>query len=92
MATIQTNVDEQILRETAYLIWEEAGRPFGQEDLHWRIAKELTAKTDVPTPQAAIPKTAARKKRTAAEAPGSSAKPGRKGASTRDNTGNTVFQ
>jgi len=29
---------EQRIRETAYRIWEEAGRPVGQDAAHWEIA------------------------------------------------------
>jgi flagellar biosynthesis/type III secretory pathway protein FliH len=29
---------EQRIREVAYRIWEEAGRPSGQDNSHWRMA------------------------------------------------------
>lgn len=31
--------NETRLREIAYLIWEEEGRPPGQADRHWRMAE-----------------------------------------------------
>ena len=33
---------EQLIRETAYRLWEEDGRPFGQAERHWEMAKKLT--------------------------------------------------
>jgi Protein of unknown function (DUF2934) len=32
---------EQRIRETAYRLWEEDGRPHGQADRHWNIAQKL---------------------------------------------------
>ena len=36
--TPQLQDRQQRIRELAHRIWEEAGRPSGQDDLHWRIA------------------------------------------------------
>jgi hypothetical protein len=34
---------EQGIRVIAHRIWEEAGRPFGQEDHHWKKADQIVA-------------------------------------------------
>jgi hypothetical protein len=69
MAAAQTNANEQILRERAYLIWEQSGRPFGQADLHWQMAKELTEKIEDPKPRTASSKSRPKKKIAGAPAP-----------------------
>jgi hypothetical protein len=32
---------EQDVRVIAHRLWEQAGRPFGQEDKHWRKAHQI---------------------------------------------------
>ena len=32
--------DKERIREIAHRIWEEAGRPMGQADLHWEMAEK----------------------------------------------------
>ncbi|MGZ8321568.1 MAG: DUF2934 domain-containing protein [Rhodoplanes sp.] len=34
---------ERRVRERAYRIWEEEGRPDGRADTHWEMARELVA-------------------------------------------------
>jgi hypothetical protein len=36
-------IEEQEIRERAYLLWQEAGSPEGQEDEFWIKAKEKLA-------------------------------------------------
>jgi hypothetical protein len=47
--------DEQTLlqriRECAYRLWEEAGRPVGREHEHWDKATELIAIEESPPPE-----------------------------------------
>jgi hypothetical protein len=38
---------EERIRELAYRLWEEAGRPDGRDDDFWHAANELTAAQDV---------------------------------------------
>lgn len=49
---------EQVIRERAYAIWEEEGRPDGKHLEHWRRAEDeinSTIKADrSKTPQAAV--------------------------------------
>jgi hypothetical protein len=40
------NVDENIIRERAYQIWEAEGRPEGRADDNWRQAAEERQSTD----------------------------------------------
>ena len=35
------SVDEKRIREFAYQIWESEGKPAGQEDRHWDMARKL---------------------------------------------------
>jgi hypothetical protein len=39
MSSIETR--EQRLREIAHRIWEEEGRPSGEDERHWEMAKEI---------------------------------------------------
>jgi hypothetical protein len=41
-------VDEQTIRERAYALWEESGRPEGQADDFWERARFLTGIEDNP--------------------------------------------
>ncbi len=54
---------EQIVRDTAYAIWEAEGKPVGRNAEHWRQAEErvATSLSASPDARAAKPKTAARK-------------------------------
>jgi hypothetical protein len=39
--------NEQLVRDRAYQIWEEEGRPEGREQLHWdRATREMQALRD----------------------------------------------
>lgn len=35
------SVDEKRIREFAYQIWESEGKPAGQEERHWDMARKL---------------------------------------------------
>ncbi|MDG9927527.1 MULTISPECIES: DUF2934 domain-containing protein [Pseudomonas] len=35
------SIDEQRVREFAYQIWESEGKPAGQEERHWAMARKL---------------------------------------------------
>ena len=35
------SIDEQRVREFAYQIWESEGRPAGQQERHWAMARKL---------------------------------------------------
>ncbi|MCY1401224.1 hypothetical protein D3C76_817640 [compost metagenome] len=35
------NIDETRVRELAHQIWESEGRPDGQEERHWKMARSL---------------------------------------------------
>ncbi len=50
---------EQIVRDTAYAIWEAEGKPVGRDAEHWRQAEDRVA-ASLGEP-AAKPKAAARK-------------------------------
>ncbi len=53
---------EQIVRDTAYAIWEAEGKPVGRDAEHWRQAEErVAASLGEPAGKAAKPKAAARK-------------------------------
>lgn len=53
---------EQIVRDTAYAIWEAEGRPEGRDSEHWHLAEQrvaasltgLAAKSTVPKPKAPV--------------------------------------
>jgi len=48
---------EQIVRDTAYAIWEAEGRPDGREGEHWRLAEErVAASLKEPAPKGGIAK------------------------------------
>ena len=65
----RTALDENKIRETAYLLWLDEGQPAGRDEAHWHMAVDaLTA----PTPKKASRKTAAKK---TAAAPKSADKP-----------------
>ncbi len=54
---------EQIVRDTAYAIWEAEGKPVGRDAEHWRQAEDRVAASVAGSPEAkaAKPKAAARK-------------------------------
>src|ERR1700712_1675201 len=62
MTTKPANASEQMLREVAYSIWEDAGRPMGQAELHWEMAQALMKSPEVFPAQAPVLKTAPVKK------------------------------
>jgi hypothetical protein len=37
---------EQRVRETAYHLWEKAGRPMGQAERHWEMAERLAQEAE----------------------------------------------
>jgi Protein of unknown function (DUF2934) len=41
MDTATTIIDEHRIRETAYHLWEQDGRPIGQDHRHWEMAKRI---------------------------------------------------
>lgn len=45
---------EQIIRDTAYAIWEAEGKPSGRAEQHWKQAEERVAlsATEAPKPKA----------------------------------------
>jgi len=45
-------INERRVRELAYQIWESEGRPEGQHDRHWRMARSL-AEAEAANPHAA---------------------------------------
>lgn len=48
---------EQIVRDTAYAIWEAEGRPDGRDNEHWRLAEErVTASLKEPAPKGGVSK------------------------------------
>lgn len=53
---------EEIIRDTAYAIWEAEGKPVGRDVDHWRQAEERVAASlaGAPVAKAAKPKTAPR--------------------------------
>ncbi|KPM62763.1 DUF2934 domain-containing protein [Pseudomonas plecoglossicida] len=60
------SVDEKRIREFAYQIWESEGKPVGQEDRHWDMARKL-AEAEALAPKAAPRKRAPAKPKVAAE-------------------------
>lgn len=53
---------EQIVRDTAYAIWEAEGKPVGRDAEHWRQAQErVAASISEPAGNAAKPKATTRK-------------------------------
>jgi hypothetical protein len=42
-----TGVDEQHIRERAYILWEEAGCPEGQADEFWSLAQQEISMQEV---------------------------------------------
>ncbi|MCF3154702.1 DUF2934 domain-containing protein [Pseudomonas juntendi] len=61
------SVDEKRIREFAYQIWESEGKPAGQEDRHWEMARKLA--------EALAPKAAPRKRAPAKPKPAAEPKP-----------------
>ena len=74
------HLDEDKIRERAYLIWEREGRPHGQHDQHWNQARwELLSEQETATPAGAgksTAKKAPRKAATRAKAPAAKATDG----------------
>lgn len=68
------SVDEKRIREFAYQIWESEGKPVGEEERHWEMARKL-AEAEALAPKAAPRKKAAAKPKAPAE-PKASALPG----------------
>ncbi|MCP3751985.1 DUF2934 domain-containing protein [Pseudomonas sp. SBB6] len=63
------SVEEKRIREFAYQIWESEGRPEGQEQRHWDMARKLAEA------EALAPKVTPRKPAKAPPASTSKAKP-----------------
>ena len=55
---LSTQTFEHRIRQTAYRLWEEAGRPNGLADEHWAKATEieLAGNTVISVPAAKTPK------------------------------------
>lgn len=59
---------EQIVRDTAYAIWEAEGKPVGRDAEHWRQAEErVAASIGAPVDKTAKPKAPTRKSAAAAK-------------------------
>ncbi|MDF0730916.1 DUF2934 domain-containing protein [Pseudomonas entomophila] len=61
------SVEEKRIREFAYQIWESEGKPEGQEERHWDMARKL-AEAEALAPKAAPRKKAAAKPKPAVAA------------------------
>ncbi len=62
------SADEKRIREFAYQIWESEGKPVGQEERHWEMARKLAeAEAEALAPKATPRKKAAAKPKAAAE-------------------------
>ncbi|MEE1924639.1 DUF2934 domain-containing protein [Pseudomonas sp. 148P] len=74
------SVEEKRIREFAYQIWESEGKPEGQEERHWDMARKL-AEAEALAPKASTP----RKPRTASAKPKAAPAPtlGSKAAATK---------
>ncbi|KRU96130.1 DUF2934 domain-containing protein, partial [Pseudomonas aeruginosa] len=53
------SADEKRIREFAYQIWESEGRPEGQAERHWAMARQL-AEAEAAAPAAKKPRARAR--------------------------------
>jgi len=60
------SVEEKRVREFAYQIWESEGKPEGQEERHWDMARKL-AEAEALAPKAEPRKRAPAKPKVAAE-------------------------
>ncbi len=60
------SVDEKRIREFAYQIWESEGKPVGEEERHWDMARKL-AEAEALAPKAKPRKRAPAKPKVAAE-------------------------
>ena len=45
------NPQEDVIRQTAYDLWQQEGCPQGQAERHWLLALELLDKTPAAKPQ-----------------------------------------
>jgi hypothetical protein len=49
--------EEQRIRETAYHLWENDGRPMGRAEVYWEMARTVTAsQLEPPAPAAKAPR------------------------------------
>ncbi|WMW04332.1 DUF2934 domain-containing protein [Pseudomonas entomophila] len=69
------SVDEKRIREFAYQIWESEGKPAGQEDRHWDMARKLAEAESLAPKAAPRKKVAAKPKVVPAEKPAAVKKP-----------------
>ncbi|NIF18466.1 DUF2934 domain-containing protein [Pantoea sp. Cy-639] len=60
------SVDEKRIREFAYQIWESEGKPAGQEERHWDMARKLAEAESLAPKATPRKKPAARSKEPAA--------------------------
>ena len=72
---------EQIVRDTAYAIWEAEGKPEGRASDHWRQAEARVAASIAPT--APKPKAPAKGKVTTSPTEAAQEKPPAKAAATK---------
>lgn len=64
---------EQRIRETAYRLWENDGRPTGQAERHWEMARKMAEEAErAPAPVAARAPVTTRAQSAAAAAPAKS--------------------
>ncbi|MBF8756212.1 DUF2934 domain-containing protein [Pseudomonas guariconensis] len=61
------SADEKRIREFAYQIWESEGKPVGQEERHWEMARKL-AEAEALAPKVPPRKKPAAKPKAAADA------------------------
>jgi hypothetical protein len=73
---------EQIVRDTAYAIWEAEGKPEGRDADHWRLAEARVAASLAPAAGARA-KAPAKGKATTKPAEAAQAKPPAKTAATK---------
>ncbi len=83
MTTIDTERTEKKVRDRAYRIWEEEGRPEGRAVQHWQRALKEVFATPVATAPAAAKAPAATATKTVAEPAAKTVEPERKAATTK---------
>lgn len=71
---------EQIVRDTAYAIWEAEGKPDGRSAAHWREAEARVAASIEKAPAPAKPPAKGKVSAAAGEAPAQAKAPAKAGA------------
>jgi len=88
------STDDKRIREFAYQIWESEGKPEGQEERHWAMARKLAeaeALAPKKSPKAAGSKTAASKPATGKTLNGKAGEPKTKVAKAKPAAASTVI-